>query len=127
MAQFQSSSPENGRNIDGLKFGRENPQDDTHIPHDPDLRKDEKGEVQHLQDSVSANSSLPDKDPQESDTRHRKQTFGSGGGAHPDVDPEKNIPGLVPFQEENQKHGFSNFYSRYRIFFHLFIWLVFTG
>ena len=29
--------------------------------------------------------------------------------------------------EDGQKHRFSRFYRKYKIFFHLFIWLVFTG
>lgn len=64
-------------------------------------------------------------------------------GAHVDVDskdqaysendPEKGDVGVAPTKvgtnetEDGRKHRFSRFYRKYKIFFHLFIWLVFTG
>lgn len=43
------------------------------------------------------------------------------------IDPEQGT--MCPSQSEQdpQAHTFSSFYKRYRIFFHLLVWIVFTG
>ena len=43
------------------------------------------------------------------------------------VDPEQNNVGLSRFEEDAQSHTLSSFFKKYRVFFHLFIWAVFTG
>ena len=50
----------------------------------------------------------------------------SQGPSHP-AEPEKRSLDQFSVEEDPQSHTLSAFYSRYRLFFHLFVWLVFTG
>lgn len=53
--------------------------------------------------------------------------------ASSEIDAEKGDVGVAATKtdtvetEDGRKHRFSRFYRKYKIFFHLFIWLVFTG
>lgn len=43
------------------------------------------------------------------------------------IDSENGPPSLDHSGRESRAHSFSNFYLRYRVIFHLLIWLLFTG
>ncbi|KAL8832778.1 MAG: hypothetical protein Q9191_000050 [Dirinaria sp. TL-2023a] len=74
----------------------------------------EKGTIQH-------------QEPQDPEVARRRHvgTSKAGGGVR---DTEKGDIGTLGLEEEDpQPKTLSNFYRRYRIFFHLFVWLFFTG
>jgi concentrative nucleoside transporter, CNT family len=54
-------------------------------------------------------------------------------GTYSETDAEKGDLGVEPTRvgtnetEDGRRHCFSRFYRKYKVFFHLFIWLVFTG
>lgn len=58
-------------------------------------------------------------------TTHRRHPTTTLPSANPDA--EKGDFSREGSEEDPRTHTFSNFYSKYRIFFHLFIWLLFTG
>jgi concentrative nucleoside transporter, CNT family len=68
---------------------------------------------------------------------HRKSAqigVDSKDHSYSETDAEKGDIGVEPADrvgtnetEDGRKHRFSRFYRKYKIFFHLFIWLVFTG
>ena len=64
--------------------------------------------------------------------KHPSHSVDTKDHDYSESDPEKG--GMSPTKvstnengDDGRKHRFSHFYRKYRIFFHLFIWLVFTG
>ena len=64
--------------------------------------------------------------------KHPSHAIDTKDQAYGDTDAEKG--GMSPTKvstnetgEDGRKHKFSHFYRKYKIFFHLFIWLLFTG
>ncbi len=95
-----------------------------HVHHDAFAEKGREDEVVYSQGTTSDRSNIPDQNPMNHGLHQR----------HHDAKGEVNIgdseKGLSPIrsQDDDQKPSkFSGFYTKYRIFFHLFIWLVFTG
>lgn len=95
-----------------------------HLHHDATAKKGGKDETVYSQGTTFEDSTVPHQDPQDHDLHRRK---------HADTltDPEKadlsHLSHVRSEEEDPQTHALSNVYSRYRMFFHLFIWLVFTG
>lgn len=56
---------------------------------------------------------------------HRKHPTTTLNGTIPDA--EKGGFGREGSEEDPRTHTLSDFYLKYRVFFHLFIWLIFTG
>ncbi|KAL8836690.1 MAG: hypothetical protein Q9170_002822 [Blastenia crenularia] len=72
-------------------------------------------------------SNIPSQDPHDQ-TIHRRHPA-DGVTIPPTIDDiEKgDLSGDLSSQEDPRTHTLSNFYLRYRIFFHSFVWLLFTG
>ncbi|KAL8795870.1 MAG: hypothetical protein Q9195_001750 [Heterodermia aff. obscurata] len=84
-------------------------------------------EFVYPEDGTFDKGTIPPQDPHDPDPARRRH-----------ADPAKVAAGLADsekgpviaehFDEENHRtHSLSSYYSRYRIFVHIFIWLVFTG
>ena len=131
----QNSFPQHGHNASSQQDVRQNPDLALHFSREH--------QHQHLHHSERAEAGRTDEVVYSKDT-----TFGKEHGPHvPEQihedqqlhhrhheknnaiqDAEIGELGLVASDEdEPKKHRFSRFYARYRIFFHLFIWLLFTG
>ena len=81
-----------------------------HVHHDAQSEKNREDEVVYSKGTTFENSTIPDQVPQDHGL-HRNKTIRQG-----------DIEVVDP-----QSHKVSEFYVKYRIFFHLFIWLFFTG
>lgn len=95
-----------------------------HLHHDPSAEKGREDELLYSKDTTST---IPYQNPQNHDLHRRHQSNNDPGSVEV-IDAEKGAMISPPVEEEDsQSHKFSGFYARYRIFFHLFLWLFFTG
>ena len=88
----------------------------------------EKGQEDEVIYSYGANiegSTFPHHEPQGHDL-HRRRNADMSKEPAAAVDPEQGNLSPSRSEEDAQAH-FPTFYKRYRIFFHLFVWIVFTG
>ena len=95
-----------------------------HLHHDAFAEKGREDEVIYSKGTTFERSTIPAESPQDHELHRRhhpeKGTVDVG-------DAEKGLSLVQSEEEDPQTHTFSRFYARYRIFFHLFIWLLFTG
>ncbi len=98
-----------------------------HLHHDANAEKGREDEVVYSKGTTFEKSTIPHQDPQDHDLNRRIHADVTASAPSDSKDIEKL--GLAPIdsEEDPQTHTFSNFYRRYRIFFHLLIWLFFTG
>lgn len=95
-----------------------------HLHHDPSAEKGREDELLYSEDTTST---IPYQNPQNHDLHRRHQSNNDPGSVEV-IDAEKGAISSPPVEEEGpQSQKFSGFYARYRIFFHLFLWLFFTG
>ena len=99
----------------------------AHLHHDLNAEKGRNDEVVYSKGTTFESSTVPHQDPQDHDIHRRKHAEVAAGGLPAFGDPEKNGLSPIRSEEDPQTHTFSNLYRRYRLFFHLFIWLLFTG
>ena len=98
-----------------------------HMHHDKHAEQGRKDEVVYSKGTVLERSTIPHQDPQDHDLARRRHADPSKGSTEI-MDSEKGAMSPERLDEgDPQSHTLSNFYLKYRIFFHLFIWLVFTG
>ena len=97
-----------------------------HVQHNIQSRKSQENDVTHSYDAILEGNTIHHQDSQDCE-RHRKRHADMSKELAVAVDPEQNNVGLSRFEEDAQSHTFSTFYRKYRVFFHLFIWAVFTG
>lgn len=97
-----------------------------HVHHNADLEKGQEDKIIH---SYGTNFEGRTIAPQESQDHelHKRRHADMAKEPTAAVGPEQGTMSLSHFEENSQSHIFSNFYKRYRIFFHLFLWIVFTG
>ncbi|KAJ9668445.1 hypothetical protein H2201_001493 [Coniosporium apollinis] len=129
-----NASPERGfviNNDPALDTAREHDHGRTH--HAPSAAHDDN--VTYSKNTTAEPSIIPAQDPLDDNLRRRGHPEKSGhydekNGAL-NYDPEKGslspIGASVTQEEDPQRHGFSGFYKKYRVFFHAAIWLLFTG
>ncbi len=95
-----------------------------HLHHDSFAEKGREDEVVYSKGTTFESSTIPEESPQDHEL-HRRH--------HPEKveikvgDAEKGMSSVGSEDEDPQTHTFSRFYAKYRILFHLFIWLLFTG
>jgi hypothetical protein len=95
-----------------------------HIHHSAHAQKGRTDEPFYSKGTTSEISAIPDAGPQDHEL-HRRHHPEKNGFAHGDAEQGGNIN---PIQEEDpQTHAFSGFYVYWRTFFHIFIFLLFTG
>lgn len=98
-----------------------------HLHHDQEAAQGKPEEVIYSRGTTFEKSTIPHQDPQDHDLARRRHTNSAKPSAavkdaeKGDMSPEESD------EEDPRTHTLSNFYAKYRIFFHLFIWLFFTG
>lgn len=95
-----------------------------HLHHDAFAEKGREDEVVYSKGTTFEKSIIPEESPQDHDL-HRRRHPEKGGVEVEDA--EKGVSPIRSEEADPQTHTFSRFYAKYRIFFHLFIWLLFTG
>lgn len=98
-----------------------------HQHHDTSTRKGREDELVFSKNTPFEKSRIPYQAPQDHDL-HRRHQANNDPGLVEVIDAEKGAVSSPPLEEEDpQPHMVSVFYARYRIFFHIFLWLFFTG
>ncbi|KAF6226450.1 hypothetical protein HO133_009316 [Letharia lupina] len=97
-----------------------------HVHHDAQAEKGREDVLIYSHGTTFEGRTIPHQDPQDHDL-HRKRHADMAKEPAAAVDPEQGTMSPSRSEEDPQTHTFSNFYKRYRIFFHLFVWIVFTG
>lgn len=94
-----------------------------HLHHDAFAEKGREDEVIYSKGTTFERSAIPN----ESRRSHELRTRHPGKGEVEVGDAEKGLSPVRSEEEDPQTHTLSTFYGKYRIFFHLFVWLLFTG
>ena len=97
-----------------------------HVRHDADAEKDREDEVVGSYGTTFEGRRTPQHDSQGHDLHRRRHTDMAKELALA-VDLEQDAISPNRAEEDPQIHVFPSLYQRYRIFFHLFIWIIFTG
>ncbi|KAH0536277.1 hypothetical protein FGG08_006838 [Glutinoglossum americanum] len=95
-----------------------------HIHHGAHAEEGRADEVIHSEGTTSERSTTPGTDPQ---GHHRRHHLEQAGFAYGDAEQGGNGSPTQGEEEDTQSHSFSRFYVHWRIFFHIFIFLLFTG
>ena len=113
-----------------LHYSREHEHRHLHHGHLAAAHLDQHHDLEFSKGTTFERSNVPDASPEDAHMHHRIQPQTEKTIETDNIDAEKGN-GLAQFstndEEYPKKHRFSTFYTKYRIFFHLFIWLVFTG
>ena len=100
----------------------------THLHHDANAEKRREDEVVYSKGTTNEKSTIPHQDHQDHDLSRRKHTdISKGTPIASDSLADAEQGGSASEELDPQTHTASNLYRKYRLFFHLFIWLVFTG
>ena len=97
-----------------------------HLHHSANAEKGREDKVVYSKGTTFEKSTIPHQDPQDH-ALHRRAYQGDSKRDVEVADAEQDGLSPISSEEDPQTHTFSSFYSRYRIFFHLFVWLLFTG
>lgn len=97
----------------------------AHVHHSEHALQGRTDEVVNSSGTTAEKSTIPDQDLLDH-ILHRKHLVEKNGEINI-TDTEKGNNNPLDPEEDPQTHTFSRFYRRYRIFFHIFIWLLFTG
>ena len=82
--------------------------------------------VAYTKGTTSEQSNIPNQDPQDHALHRRHNVEEKKGQVHV-IDEEKGTSSPIEQEVDPQTHTLSNFYARFRVYFHVFIWLLFTG
>ncbi len=97
-----------------------------HLHHSALVEQGREVGVVYSKGTTFEKSTIPHQDPQDHDL-HRRRLANETKMVAEAMDAEKGTLSPVRSEEDPQTHTLSTFYAKYRIFFHLFIWLLFTG
>ena len=97
-----------------------------HMHHVTHAEKGREDEVSYSYGTTFEGRTIPHQDPQDHNL-HRRLHVDMAKESAAAVDPEQGAMSPSRSDEDPQTHTLSNFYKRYRIYFHLFVWIVFTG
>ena len=97
-----------------------------HLHHSANTEKGREDDLAYSKGTTFEESTIPHQDPQDHNL-HRRHHADNTKEPTGIVDPEHGRLSSISSEEDPQSHGLSSFYSKYRMFFHLFIWLLFTG
>ena len=99
----------------------------AHLHHDNYAGQGRKEELVYSEGTTFEKSTIPPQDPQDHDLA-RKRHQDPAKKATAALDAETGSMSPDRFNEEDPRtHTLSSFYARFRILFHLCIWLFFTG
>ena len=99
----------------------------AHLHHDTYSEQDREDEVVYSKGTTFERSTIPHQDPLDHALHRRSNAAEHDSGRVDVADAEKGTLEPVRSEEDPQTHTFSTFYAKHRIYFHLFIWLLFTG
>ena len=103
----------------------------AHIHHDANAEEGREDEVVYTEGTTFEPRVTPHQDAQDHRLHRQKQAEPMEKSVKSNADSEGGSTsvglGHIQSEEDPQTHAGSTFYQRYRIFFHLFIWLLFTG
>ena len=91
----------------------------AHLHHSTNAKREGEDEVVYSQDKGLETTKIP--------MQNAAGLANVSEGRSNLVEPEKGSLDQFSSEDDPQSHTLSSFYSRYRLFFHLFIWLVFTA
>ncbi|KAL8675154.1 MAG: hypothetical protein Q9168_000407 [Polycauliona sp. 1 TL-2023] len=100
----------------------------THLHHTAQADRG-RPDTEFSRGTTYEDSTIPSQDPHDQSV-HRRHLHDAPGPKLPAAvaDTEKgNLNSDSTSDEDPRTHTFSSFYLRYRVYFHLFIWLLFTG
>lgn len=99
----------------------------AHLHHDAFAEKGRHDDPMYTTGTTFEHSMIPDQSPMDHNL-HRRHHLAEKGTVEV-IDTERAATQSPPLTAEDdpRSHSFSNFYARYRIFFHLALWLLFTG
>ena len=100
----------------------------THLHHDENAEKGRQDEVAYSKGTTDEKSTIPHQDLQDHDLarpKHRESAKDTPIVTDNLSNAEKAGSGSEEL--DPQTHTVSNFYRKYRLVFHLFVWMVFTG
>ena len=98
----------------------------THLHHSERAMAGREDNMMYSKGTTDEPSTIPHQDPLDNALNRRHHPPDQKAGITV-TDAEKGGLSPVQSEEDPQSHTFARFYSRYKIFFHLFIWLLFTG
>ncbi|KAL8780086.1 MAG: hypothetical protein Q9194_001099 [Teloschistes cf. exilis] len=96
-----------------------------HLHHAP-YAEQGRVETEYSKGTTYENSNIPSQDSHDQNL-HRRHGPNDPEASAQFADAEKGIPSPDRSDEDPRTHRISNVYLQYRVFFHLFIWLLFTG
>lgn len=96
-----------------------------HLHHAP-YAEQGRVETEYSKGTTYENSNIPSQDSHDQNL-HRRHGPNDPEASAQFADAEKGIPSPDRSDEDPRFHRISNGYLQYRVFFHLLIWLLFTG
>lgn len=112
---------------DDPAFDKSNEHPLRHLHHTEHAGQGSIHDPVYSEGTTSEKSTIPHQESQHHELARRRSVDPSNVGAGMrDTEKGDLSPGGLE-EEDPQTHTFSSFYRRYRIFFHLFVWLFFTG
>ena len=98
----------------------------AHLHHSARAMEGQVDDVVYSKGTTNEPSTIPHQAPLDH-ALHRRHHPADDKGNVDVTDAEKGAISPIQSEEDPQTHTFSKFYAKYRIFFHLFIWLLFSG
>jgi hypothetical protein len=102
----------------------------AHLHHSARASVGHPEEVVYSKGTTFEKSNIPDQDPQDHELHrryHPEKHHAEKNGITYDAEQAKDVGPIQSEEEDPQGHKFARFYAHWRIFFHIFIWLLFTG
>ena len=126
-APHYSSAQQNVEKNNDPALNTANEHTHTHLHHTA-LAEQGRDEAEYSKGTTYEDSNIPSQDPHDQTLHRRHLPDASGPKLAPAVaDTEKgNFSPDDRSNEDPRTHTFSTFYLKYRIYFHLFVWLFFT-
>lgn len=122
-----TSSQHHVFNNDDLALDKSHEHTHGHLHHDKHAEQGRNDEVVYSKGTTFERSTIPHQNPQDHDIARRHNADPSIGNPSM-IDAEKATTNPESLDEVDPRtHTLSSFYLKYRLVFHLFIWLFFTG
>ncbi|OCL08719.1 sodium/nucleoside cotransporter 1 /nucleoside cotransporter 1 [Glonium stellatum] len=106
----------------------------AHLHHSAFSEKGRHDDITYSKGTTAEPHVIPEADPMDNALHHRKHPERgekdiekTGGFGTDDVDKDSMSPARGNGEEDPQRHAFARFYTKYKIIFHIFIAMLFTG
>ena len=128
---LSSSTQQTENRNDDTVLDEANEHHHAHIHHNANAEEGREEEVVHSKGTTLEPRIIPHQDPQDHGEHHEKQAGKTEKSIASYSDPENGSSSLalghIESDEDPQAHTASTFYQKYRLIFHLIIWLFFTA